>query len=80
MAQTHPRIPLAFRICRSNPFLDPDSHLSLGEIARRETELAWRAKLRRSGLHPTPSDDTRWGKFNRVPRRPPIYRTDPEVA
>ncbi len=58
----------------TNPFMDPDAHLSLGEIARLEALRSYREKLARSGLKLSAEDFALWVKLSRVPRRPPIYR------
>lgn len=63
--------------CRDNPFTDANSHLSLGEIVAREAMARYRRKLSDSGIEFSEADAARWATLNRVPRRPPIYNTEP---
>jgi hypothetical protein len=58
----------------TNPFMDPDAHLSLGEVNRYEALRLYRTKLAKSGLKLSAEDFALWVKLNRVPRRLPIYR------
>ena len=60
--------------CRDNPFRDPEAHLSLGEITRRDNLARYRKKLAGAGVELSEADAARWRALNRVPRRPPIYR------
>lgn len=67
------------KACRVNPFLDADSHLSLGDVARRENLARYREKCAMCGIELPPADAARWAALNRVPRRPPIYPTVEKV-
>jgi hypothetical protein len=67
--------------CRDNPFLDANTHLSLGEIIAREAMARYRRKLVESGVELSEADAARWKALSRVPRRPPIYRdTSPPTS
>ena len=72
----HPRSKRNPFACWNNPFLDPNSHLSLGEIERRETLARYRQKCAKCGAKLPPAEAGAWAALNRVPRRPPIYRTE----
>ncbi len=73
MAHIIARIPFSTRLGNDNPFLDPGSHLSLGEINRRTELAAHRRKLLYCGVALTEAEAQEWDNLNRVPRRPPIY-------